>query len=69
MSSDRRIRFARPRKIISERIIPSGAHPIDPIVRHEDGMWSVWHDSERYPSYGFARAVWLASRRTIEAAT
>jgi hypothetical protein len=61
----RRIRFSPPRKI-AERL-PSGAYPVDQIIKHEDGWWSVWHDTERFPTRGFAQAVWFA-RRTEGAA-
>ncbi|MBR0697741.1 hypothetical protein [Bradyrhizobium lablabi] len=35
------------------------AEPLEPIVQHETGGWSVRHDVERYPSHAFARAAWL----------
>jgi len=58
----RRVRFPIRHKTVPE--IPTSAeHPTDPIVQHELGGWSIWHDAERFPSHAFARAAWL-SRNT-----
>ena len=38
---------------------PITMEPLDPIVRHEDGMFAVWFDEARCPSHAFARAMWL----------
>jgi hypothetical protein len=53
----RRVRFSRPPQKSDERIPPS--MPMEPIVPHENGGWSIWNDDERFPSHEFARASWL----------
>jgi hypothetical protein len=50
----------KPADRIAEPIPPTELP--DPIIRHENGGWAVWHDAERFPSHAFARASWL--RRT-----
>jgi hypothetical protein len=64
--STRRIRLPRSPKISEPQLPHSLQPPMDPIVWHETGGWSVgWHDeAERFPSHAFARDVWLESRTT-----
>jgi hypothetical protein len=44
---------------------PSAVESLDPIVQHETGGWSVWHDVERFPSHAFALAVWVQRNQTF----
>jgi hypothetical protein len=53
----RRIRLPISPKIAEPT--PSAVESPDPIIKHEDGMFSVWYDADRFPSHEFARAVWL----------
>jgi hypothetical protein len=50
--------IALPRPKVAEPT-PITMEPLEPIVRHEDGMFAVWFDEARYPSHEFARAAWL----------
>jgi hypothetical protein len=63
-----RIRLPRPPRVAE--LTPPAPEPMEPIVRHEDGMWAVWHDDARFPSRQFARAAWLRrnSRHSSEVA-
>jgi hypothetical protein len=51
----RRLYLPRPRKIAEPPAPP--VEPMEPIVWHETGGWSVWHDVERYPSREFAQQI------------
>jgi hypothetical protein len=56
----RRVRLPRSPAIAEP--IPPVESP-EPIVLHEDGGWSIWHDAERYPSRNFAEQVHLRQTR------
>jgi hypothetical protein len=60
------IRLSRPRKPAEPQ--PAQMQPMEPVIWHETGGWSVgWRDDvEGFPSHAFARAAWLrhATKRT-----
>jgi hypothetical protein len=51
----RRVRFSNPRKLVT---------PVEPIIWHETGGWSVWNDNtEGFPSRKFVKAVAAQPRK------
>jgi hypothetical protein len=57
-----RIRFPHARKPEPTPI----SEPMEPIIQDELGGWSVWHDSERFPSRTFAAAIAAKQERRHE---